>query len=590
MKSRTHIGSHRTAGRRRRGAVVVLVMISLVVIFGCAALAVDLTMLYSAQTELQRSADAAALAAALELSGGNADGVEDEAYEMADTLVERNDVMRKSHGLDGMNNLEFGICNRNATSGKSTFEPRSAPPYDAVRVTVRRASNSGGGSVALYFSQFFGRKEQDLEARAAATIIPRDIALSVDLSGSMTWDSSLRFWNRDDGGFANTRDVWAALNGPEPSKPYEATSEAASEYASDTGPTFGNMAAWGTKLTPGAYNPATDPGVFYIKKSSTQTSSAITTYLTSKGYSADERTIIMNKDKDSDANHFRRRTAVMLGLASWKSGRSGGKAGGNGDKVLDSSEVTYIATPTWSTGWAWTDYIDYWQNSQSDDAATFRYYYGLKTLTDFVLIKHPKHSESSTLWATPELPQRAVKDAIQAMMDELTAQDAMDHVSLEVFATTSKHEINLTNKFKTVADTMYERQAGHYDTTTNLGAALGQAITELTSSRGRANARKMIILLSDGLPNVDENGNGTSDGATAAVNYTRNKAKLAAQKGIQVHTVSVGSAADRTLMKEIANIGGGIEFYAGGTPEEYAESLQNIFRRIGGRRPVRLIE
>jgi hypothetical protein len=89
---------------------------------------------------------------------------------------------------------------------------------------------------------------------------------------------------------------------------------------------------------------------------------------------------------------------------------------------------------------------------------------------------------------------------------------------------------------------------------------------------------------------VDENGNSTSDGASTAVTYTKNKAKLAAEKGMQVHTISVGSSADRTLMKEIANIGGGIEFYAGGTPEEYADALQNIFRRIGGRRPVRLIE
>jgi hypothetical protein len=230
------------------------------------------------------------------------------------------------------------------------------------------------------------------------------------------------------------------------------------------------------------------------------------------------------------------------------------------------------------------------QNSQSGDASVFRYYYGLKTFTDYLQAKKPRNTDSDILWATPELPQRAVKDAIQAMMDELTAQDAMDKVSLEVFATTSRHELNLTDDFDSIADTMYERQAGHYDTTTNLGAALGQAIAELSSSRARPNARKIIILLSDGLPNVDESGNSTSDGASGAVNYTRNQASIAAERGMQVHTVSVGAGADRALMQDIASIGGGIEFYAGGTPEEYAEALQNIFRRIGGRRPVRLIE
>lgn len=592
MRSRMHVGVGRTnADRRRRGAVVVLVMISLVLIFGCAAMAVDLTMLYSAQSELQRTADAAALAAALELSGGGAEGVEEEALEMADDFAERNSVLLKRNGLDGMGNLEFGVNDYDPVTGRSSFEPRSGPPYDAVRVTVRRASDSGGGAVGLFFARFFGDDERDLEARAAATIIPRDIALSVDLSGSMAWDSSLRTWNRNDGGFANTRDVWAALNGPEPHRPYEATSETASEYAGDTGPTFGAMTSWGNHLTPGSYSPSTDPGLFYIRKGNNTSNATITASLTSRGYSTDERSVLMSGSRDnSDSNHWKRRCSVLLGLAAWRSGRSGGFSGGNGNTTLDSSEVSYTSIPSWGHGWAWTDYVDYMQGTLSEDAASFKYYYGLKTFTDFLLIKRPKHSESDILWATPELPQRAVKDAVQAMMDELTAQDAMDHVSLEVFATTSRHEINLTDNFQQISDTLYERQAGHYDTTTNLGAALGQAISELSSSRARANARKIIILLSDGLPNVDESGNGTSDGAAGAVNYTRNQARIAAERGIVVHTVSVGSSADRTLMQEVASIGGGIEFYAGGTPEEYADALQNIFRRIGGRRPVRLIE
>ena len=37
-------------------------------------------------------------------------------------------------------------------------------------------------------------------------------------------------------------------------------------------------------------------------------------------------------------------------------------------------------------------------------------------------------------------------------------------------------------------------------------------------------------------------------------------------------------------------IGRGQEFYAVGSPEEYTEQLQDIFRAIGGKRPVALIE
>jgi Flp pilus assembly protein TadG len=47
---------------RRRGAVAVQTAVMSALLIGCAALAVDVGMMYSARTELQRAADAAALA------------------------------------------------------------------------------------------------------------------------------------------------------------------------------------------------------------------------------------------------------------------------------------------------------------------------------------------------------------------------------------------------------------------------------------------------------------------------------------------------------------------------------------------------
>jgi hypothetical protein len=54
--------------RERRGATLVLVAVMMVVIMGFAAFAIDLGQLYAYQSELQRSADAAALAGAVELT------------------------------------------------------------------------------------------------------------------------------------------------------------------------------------------------------------------------------------------------------------------------------------------------------------------------------------------------------------------------------------------------------------------------------------------------------------------------------------------------------------------------------------------
>jgi len=54
--------SQRTVGSRRRGAIAVLALLFTVVLLGMVAFAVDLGYVLSAQEELQRSADAAALA------------------------------------------------------------------------------------------------------------------------------------------------------------------------------------------------------------------------------------------------------------------------------------------------------------------------------------------------------------------------------------------------------------------------------------------------------------------------------------------------------------------------------------------------
>ncbi|CAE6494169.1 putative Flp pilus-assembly TadE/G-like [Nitrosomonas nitrosa] len=57
--------------RKERGAVAVIVALSLVVLVGFVGLALDLGKLFVAKTELQNSADACALAAARELTGAN---------------------------------------------------------------------------------------------------------------------------------------------------------------------------------------------------------------------------------------------------------------------------------------------------------------------------------------------------------------------------------------------------------------------------------------------------------------------------------------------------------------------------------------
>ncbi len=574
----------------RRGGVHVFVAVSLTAIIGFAALAVDVSALYSAQAELQREADAAALAAAAELVAGIDGQTQTAALDQADLYAQLNSVMRVSVGLDSESDVEFGRALYDGATGKFTFSPGGEVP-DAIRVTVRRTEGSAGGPISLAFGRMFGRETQGLEARAAAVLVPRDIACVIDLSGSMTWDSGLLYWNRTDGGYANLRDCWAALNGPEPSRPYTPAVETASEYASDTGPAIGAMNLWGNPLIPGSYSASSDSGLWYVKKGSNTSNASISASLTSRGYSADEISIIMSASKDGTvANQFRYRCAVMLGLATWNSGRAGGHPGGDGDSTMESAEISWAGYPSFRGSWSWLNYVDFMQNGQSNDASSFRYRYGLKTFMHFLLENQRAYTQTNNLWATPQLPLRPIKDAVQSMIEVITEQDSLDRLSMEIFATTSRHEINLTDDLQMIADTLYARQAGHYDSTTNIGGGLHQAIVELSSARARPNAKKVIIILSDGLPNIDESGNYVGDGAWAATDWALRQAQEAADMGCTIHTISVGSNADRTLMQEIAAIGGGTEFYAGGNPEEYTEQLRDIFRTLGGKRPVQLIQ
>jgi hypothetical protein len=567
--------------------------LSLTFAIGLTALAVDVGTLYVARSELQRAADAAAMAAAAELNDSDQPDLEQRVFEQANRYAFDNAILRRAAGLS-TSDVVLGHGSYNAGTGKYEFVPGGSA-RDAVQVTVRREEGSQGGPIGLAFAGIFGQRAKGLSATATAMLVPRDVALVIDLSNSMCWDSQLRFCDRTDGGYANTRDVWCALNGPEPSRPYLPGSELETEYASDSGPTIGVMSNWGSPLVPG-YNAGADPGLWYLKKGTSTSLSAIAESLTARGYNAAERSALMSGSLDSDANHWRRRACVILGLASWKSGKPGGFAGGNGDNKLDSGEVSYIAYPSWRVDWTWNNYIDWVQSnsvynsSGSQYASEFRYRYGLKTFTDFLLENQPESFSTSNLWATPQQPLRAVKDAVQTFIDTVRAQDNLDRVSLEIFATTARHEVNLTDDLQRIADTLYRRQSGHYDRATNIGGGLQKAVAELTSSRARPNAKKMIILMSDGVPNVDKYGNYSYDGAPSAVNWAYEMAEEAASRGIQIFCISVGFAVDRSVMIQIANIGRGEEFYAAGSPEEYGEELKHIFRTLGGKSPVVLIE
>ncbi|TWT44790.1 von Willebrand factor type A domain protein [Phycisphaerae bacterium RAS1] len=595
---------YRMAARRRtrRGGVVVQVAVMSTVIFGMGALAVDVGTLYTAKAEMQAAVDSAALAAAARLAGDGVNSPTELARTVADEFARMNRVAGHYTGLDMNSDVEFGQATYDAGTNRFGFSP-SSENFNAVRIRMRRTEGSEGGPLPMMFGNIFGVSQKDMWARATAVLIPRDISVVIDLSGSMNDDSELQHYKQYTGDTGevrpgmqiNLRDCWAALNGPAPARPYVPGAEADTEYAGDSGPTIGVMSTWGSPIVPESYTPSTDAGLWYIPKKANCTVAAATTSLQSRGCTADEISRLMNAASYDNgySNNWRNRAAVIVGLASWRSGRPGGTSGGDGDNYVEDSEMVWTSYPSWRHTWTWANFIDYTASTSSAAYYTnnsVRYRVGLKTFTNFLLEQQAAYSRTDVLWQTPEQPLQAVKDAVQAMKDVIAGLESMDHIGLEIFATTARHEVDLTDVLQNVPDRLYGRQAGHYDSTTNIGGGIVAGRAELLSSRGRSAARKIMVLMSDGKPNIDENGGFVSGGSDTINNWCIEEAQVCADNHITIYTVSVGGDADVDLMATIATTTGGQHFHAEGTPEEYADQLQLIFRTLGGRRPVALIE
>jgi len=550
----------------RRGSFLVQgVFFGSAVGIGVAALAIDTGLAYTAKQELQSAADAAALAAASQL-GESEDPLtlaRLEAWEFAG--------MNEVDGIGVSLNLEtdvvFGHTTLDPETGKFDFLPEQMP-YDAVRVTLRRDATAEDGPVSLLFAKTLGVDGAELSASATAMLVPRDISIICDLSGSMNDDSELRHSKQTQ---INLNDIWQALGTP----------------------TYGVMTTWGDAIVLDEYDPTSDAGLLYLKRYEACTDATVSSNLSDRGYSAEEIDALMGTYYDNQSSSYKNRFRVILGLADWKSGKAGGKYGdgsgtGNGNNWIGNDELTdkmAFPYPSGASHSKWNSYMSYPQGSSSMKSADsrLRYRYGLKTFVNYLLEKRSNYSQTPVLWQTPEQPLTAVKDAVGEIVDYITEVDSGDHLSLEVYATTSRHEVDLTETLTDVLNTLEERQSNHYDNTTCVGCGIAEAHEELLSEHARSGAAKVMILLTDGIANTSPDG---SDAKT----YARYEAELASDSNITIYTVGVGSGADMNLMDEIAEIGHGTSFYATGSVEEYAAELREIFRTLGGKRPVRLIQ
>ena len=148
------MGRIRRKRARERGAAAVIVGLSLSVVFGMAALVIDVGQIYNVKAELQNSADAAALAAASHLDNHT------QAVAVAQQWAQEN------HEGQPLVVLPSDVVLGHWDRANDKFIPGGLPT-DAVEVTARRI-DARGNPVDHAFGGAIGNPSSDVVARAVA--------------------------------------------------------------------------------------------------------------------------------------------------------------------------------------------------------------------------------------------------------------------------------------------------------------------------------------------------------------------------------------------------------------------------------------
>jgi Flp pilus assembly protein TadG len=148
------------------GAMVVMAALLLVVLLAASALAVDYGYLVWVKGELQKAADAGALAGARVLgSTSNPDWATGQAA--ATAIVQQNKVAGK---LLTDCQVEYGYWSKLTHTLHSFSITPQKNDVPAIRVTIQKSSGKNDGPVRLLFAPIFGVNNFDLRARAVAML------------------------------------------------------------------------------------------------------------------------------------------------------------------------------------------------------------------------------------------------------------------------------------------------------------------------------------------------------------------------------------------------------------------------------------
>jgi len=165
----------RISRRRRRGNIVVLSAFMMIVMFGVMGFAIDLGYFNVSRTQLQRAADASAIAAVWELIDNdapagyaNSSQTETNARGIAAEYAAYNSVLNRIANL-AEEDIQVGYL-ADPSDPSAEMDTSGLMPHNAVRVVVRRTAEQNG-DVPLFFAPLLGIDSLSTMTEATAALI-----------------------------------------------------------------------------------------------------------------------------------------------------------------------------------------------------------------------------------------------------------------------------------------------------------------------------------------------------------------------------------------------------------------------------------
>lgn len=167
--------------QQRRGSVIVLTAVALVIMLIFAALLVDVAWMATVQTEAQLASDASARGALTAFVSDRSDDSHavrvEKAQKVGETIFESMKVGRSTLDI-APTAFDFGVRTEDGTFAKNSRHANS------VKVDLPNVNEEGFN---LFLAPMFGVDKFNTSPRSTVTYRPIDVVLCLDISRSMAW-------------------------------------------------------------------------------------------------------------------------------------------------------------------------------------------------------------------------------------------------------------------------------------------------------------------------------------------------------------------------------------------------------------------